>query len=124
MPAGTPDDAPNTDGDAVDDLPSVACTRCGREWPLDYELDELRAGNLAVEQFALDHERHTGHFPDDVTPWIVDCRRCPDRDGYLTERPARRWAETHVRHTGHAVELWAPDDDDSVDVLGSTTVDR
>ena len=100
------DDTPITDDDSsVNNTPTVRCSRCDREWDLGYELDVRRAGNAAVEQFALDHERHTGHFPDEVTPWIADCRHCPDEDRYLSERPARRWAETHARHTGHEVEL-------------------
>lgn len=116
-------DGPDTDPDSpdspiTDEIPRVACSRCNREWELDYELDELRAGNRAVEMFALDHERHTGHFPDDVTPWIVDCRRCRDRDAFLAERPARRWAETHARHTGHAVDLRPPTDESSAAVIG------
>lgn len=98
-------------------VPTVRCSRCSREWQLDVELDEHRAGNRAVELFALDHERHTGHFPDDVRPWVVDCQRCPAGDGYLAEQPARRWAETHARHTGHAVEVRPPTDDGSVDVI-------
>lgn len=100
------------DPSAPDDsgVPTVSCTRCGRDWDLDHELDDLRAGNRAVEQFALDHERHTGHFPDDVTPWIVRCRRCPDGEQFLSERPARRWATAHARHTHHPVHLEAPDD--------------
>lgn len=89
-------------------VPTVSCTRCGREWDLDYELDDLGAGNRAVVQFALDHERHTGHYPDDVTPWIVRCQRCPDGEQFLSERPARRWAATHARHTRHAVRVEAP----------------
>ncbi|WP_435194698.1 hypothetical protein [Natronomonas sp. EA1] len=89
-------------------VPTVTCSRCDSEWELDFELDELMAGNRAVEQFALDHERHTGHFPDDVTPWRVDCRRCPGGEAYLEERPARRWALVHHRHTRHAVELRPP----------------
>ncbi|MFW6317884.1 MAG: hypothetical protein ACOC06_05370 [Halorubrum sp.] len=93
----------------ADEAPTVSCSRCGREWELSYELDDLRAGNRAVEQFALDHERHTGHYPDDVTPWVVRCQRCPDGDRFLAERPARRWARTHARHTGHAVRVQAPD---------------
>ncbi|MFT4947399.1 MAG: hypothetical protein ACI8TL_001641, partial [Natronomonas sp.] len=44
--------------------PTVACSRCGRKWGLEYELDELHAGNSAVQQFAMDHYRHTGHYPD------------------------------------------------------------
>jgi len=104
-----PDPVPPGDGPKpADGVPTVTCSRCDREWALAFELDVLHAGNRAVEQFALDHERHTGHFPDDVRPWVVDCRRCPDGDGYLAERPARRWAETHARHTGHAVELRSP----------------
>lgn len=55
-------------------VPTVSCSRCGREWELEFELKELSAGNRAVEQFALGHERHTGHFPDDVTLWLVDCQ--------------------------------------------------
>ena len=89
----------------ADNTPTVSCSRCDRTWELDYELDSLYAGNQAFEQFALDHERHTGHFPDDVTPWAADCRQCPDGERFLDERPARRWAETHARHTRHSVKL-------------------
>ena len=91
--------------DEIDDVPRVSCSRCDREWDLAYELDELSAGNHALFQFALDHERHTGHYPDDVRPWIVSCRRCPDGEIFLSERPARRWAEAHARHTRHAVTI-------------------
>ena len=42
--------------------PTVSCSRCGRQWDLTHELDELRAGNRAVEQFAIDHERPTGRM--------------------------------------------------------------
>jgi hypothetical protein len=91
-------------------VPTVTCSRCGREWELDFELAELHAGNRAVEQFALDHERHTGHFPDDVTPWIVECQQCPDAEQYLEDRPARRWAKVHARHTTHTVVLRPPTD--------------
>lgn len=97
------DDAPAPDD--VDDTPTVTCTRCDRTWNLEFELDDLHAGNQAMEQFALDHKRHTGHFPDEVSPWIVACRRCPDGEEFLAERPARRWAETHARHTRHEVTL-------------------
>lgn len=100
--------------DDLDEVPTVSCSRCDRQWNLAYELDELRAGNRAVEQFALDHERHTGHYPDDVTPWIVTCKRCPDGEQFLSERPARRWATTHARHTGHDVDLRAPDGNEIV----------
>lgn len=99
-------------------VPTVTCSRCDGEWELGFELDELRAGNRAVEQFALDHERHTGHFPDDVTPWLVDCQRCPDGEAYLEERPARRWARTHARHTRHAVELRPPTAEGSPEIIG------
>lgn len=116
--ADTPDsEDPDDDPVTVDDIPRVACTRCDREWALEYELEELRAGNRAVEQFALDHQRHTGHFPDDVRPWLVDCRRCPDGDGYLTERPARRWAKTHARHTGHRVAIRPPSGEDASEII-------
>ena len=74
-----------------DNDPTVTCERCGREWDLSYELDELMAGNRAAEQFALDHERHTGHYPDGVER--------------LSETAARRWARTHARHTRHDVTL-------------------
>ncbi|AUX09628.1 hypothetical protein AArcSl_2003 [Halalkaliarchaeum desulfuricum] len=105
------DDEP-TNG--IDDVPTVTCSRCGREWDLAYELEELRAGNRAVEQFALDHERHTGHYPDDVTPWLVACKRCPDGEQFLSERPARRWATAHARHTRHDVLLQDPDENQTV----------
>jgi hypothetical protein len=89
--------------DDIDDVPVVACSRCDEEWALDYELDELGVGNQALEAFALDHFDHTGHFPDDVTPWIGDCQRCPETVRRLEERAVRRWAETHARHTRHRV---------------------
>ncbi|CDK40299.1 MULTISPECIES: hypothetical protein [unclassified Halorubrum] len=106
-----------TDDSAPDDrpeVPTVSCARCDREWDLDRELDEIPPGGHAIEQFALDHERHTGHYPDDVTPWTVRCRRCPDGERFLSERPARRWAETHARHTRHTVDIEAPTGDDGV----------
>lgn len=89
----------------VDDTPTVTCSRCDRDWDLDYELDDLKVGNRALEQFALDHKRHTGHFPDDITPWVASCRQCPDCDQFLSNTPARRWARTHARHTHHEVTL-------------------
>jgi len=67
-------------------IPTVACSRCDREWELTYELEEGAAGNRALEQFALDHHRHTGHYPDDVTPWLARCRRCPAGEEFLAER--------------------------------------
>lgn len=91
--------------DEIDDTPMVSCSRCDNEWTLAYELDQLRAGNRALEQFALDHQRHTGHFPDDVTPWVASCRHCPAGEAFLSERPARRWALTHARHARHDVGL-------------------
>lgn len=118
MADGPAPNAPGDDVDRRDGVPTVTCSRCDRKWSLGFELDELSAGNRAVEQFALDHERHTGHFPDDVTPWLADCRQCPDGDGYLAQRPARRWAQTHARHTGHTVELHPPADEDSTEVIG------
>jgi hypothetical protein len=87
--------------------PTVSCARCGRSWDLAAELD--RVGNQAFEQFALDHHRHTGHFPDDVETWQADCTRCPDGEQRLSEGPARRWAETHARHTRHTVTLTGAD---------------
>jgi len=109
-------DGGGIDPSDVDDTPTVTCSRCEDEWDLGYELDTLRVGNRAVERFALDHKRHAGHFPDDVGPWTVACERCPDGDEFLTERPARRWAETHARHTGHDVLLTHTDGE-------STTID-
>ena len=91
--------------------PTVACARCGREWDLEYELEELHAGNSAVEQFAMDHYRHTGHYPDDLTPYRADCQECPQGEQFLTERPAERFAKTHARHTRHTVELSGPERD-------------
>ncbi|MFT4922507.1 MAG: hypothetical protein ACI8XM_001724 [Haloarculaceae archaeon] len=105
------DPDPADPGD-VDDLPTVTCQRCGQTWDLAYELEDLQVGNRALERFALDHKRHTGHFPDDVTPWLADCRNCPDEDAFLSETPARRWASVHVRHTRHAVDLYPPETDD------------
>ena len=108
-------DSSEVGADDIDDTPTVACSRCEREWDLGYELDTLRVGNRAVERFALDHKRHAGHFPDEIRPWSVACQQCPDADEFLTERPARRWAETHARHTDHDVSLGHADG-------GSTTV--
>lgn len=101
-------ESPDADTASVDETPSISCTQCGREWVLEYELDELHAGNRAVEQFALDHQRHTGHYPDGVTPWIAECVQCPEVELYLAERPARRWARTHARHTRHELTLQPP----------------
>ena len=98
-----------TESDAVEDVPTLTCSRCDREWDLTYELEDLQVGNRAVEQFALDHQRHTGHYPDGVTPWLADCQQCPEREPFLAERPAHRFAEGHARHTGHPVTLTAPE---------------
>lgn len=110
-PPTDPDDPPAGDEEPADNTPTISCSRCDRTWRLDFELDALYAGNQAFEQFALDHERHTGHFPDGVTPWVVDCQQCPDGERFLDERPARRWAETHARHTRHTVDLDNPETD-------------
>lgn len=98
----------------VDDTPTVSCDRCGDEWDLSYELDELKVGNQAIEQFALDHKRHTGHFPDDITPWVVTCRQCPASEEFLAESPAETWARVHARHTTHAVEVVYGNEEPSV----------
>ncbi|MHB9285884.1 hypothetical protein ACKVMT_02455 [Halobacteriales archaeon Cl-PHB] len=98
----SPSDGP---GDPPDDVPVVSCTRCGREWDLSYELEDMMVGNQAVEQFALDHHRHTGHYPDDLSTWLASCRHCPESVERLSEDGARRWAETHARHTSHDVDL-------------------
>jgi hypothetical protein len=100
-------DSARDDGPAGDDRvsPTITCARCGREWDLSYELDDLQVGNQAVEQFALDHKRHTGHFPDDVSTWQATCRQCPEGVDRLSEDAALRWAQTHARHTRHAVTV-------------------
>ena len=98
-------DKARSNPDAVDDTPTISCERCGRSWDLEYELDEMAVGNQAVEQFALDHHRHTGHFPDDVSVWQATCRQCPEGVQRLAESAARRWAKTHARHTRHAVTI-------------------
>jgi hypothetical protein len=106
----TDDSFPTVDAD----VPTISCSRCDREWTLDDEYGDLDPGSHAIEQFALDHERHTGHYPDDVSPWMVRCQRCPDGERFLSEGPARRWAETHARHTRHAVHLESPTGSDEV----------
>ncbi|KAB1197805.1 MULTISPECIES: hypothetical protein [Haloferax] len=106
MPSPSDDDFQTPPPTApIDDTPTVSCSRCGNEWDLAYELDELKLGNQSVEQFALDHHRHTGHFPDDVSPWVTNCRQCPATDQFLSEGAARRWARTHARHTRHDVAV-------------------
>lgn len=110
-PTDDPPDTPASLPDDIDDTPTISCSRCDRTWDLGYELDELQVGNRALERFALDHRRHTGHYPDEVTPWIADCQTCPDEELFLSEQPARRWAQTHARHTRHTVELESPLED-------------
>lgn len=97
-----PDDSPSID---AEEPPTVTCKRCDREWDLSKEFDELGVGNHAVEQFALDHQRHAGHFPDGIETWRAKCRNCPEEVERLTRDAATRWAETHARHTRHRVEL-------------------
>ena len=87
----------------VDESPTVSCRRCDREWNLEDELSAV--GNQAFEQFALDHRRHTGHFPDGIETWRVSCRHCPEETERLAKAAAHRWAETHARHTRHDLEI-------------------
>jgi hypothetical protein len=108
---GSPVDVPPAE--AVDDTPTIACTRCDSEWDLSYELDELHTGNQAVEQFALDHKRHTGHYPDGVATWRAACRQCVESTEHLSADAARRWAKIHARHTRHSVDLRHATDDES-----------
>jgi hypothetical protein len=96
-------DRSHADAGPVDDSPTITCRRCDREWDLEDELSAV--GNQAFEQFALDHRRHTGHFPDGIETWRVSCRHCPEEAERLEETAARRWAETHARHTRHTVAL-------------------
>ena len=113
-----PDSPGPPDPDAeIDDTPTVSCTRCGREWDLSHELDELEVGNRAVEQFALDHMQHTGHYPDGVATWRAVCRNCPEGVERLSEHGASRWAETHARHTRHDVEVHPASEGDDVTVV-------
>lgn len=119
MPEDSADDSTvPVEADDVEDVPTVSCARCDREWDLEYELEEMSVGNLAVEQFALDHRRHTGHFPDGISTWDADCRHCPEAVQRLEQQAARRWAETHARHTRHTVAI------DHVDRETPTLVDR
>ncbi len=108
---------PDTDRSPADaeinDTPTVSCARCDREWDLGYELDDLGVGNQAVEQFALDHQRHTGHFPDGIATWRAACRNCPETVERLSKTAVRRWAETHARHTRHSIELRHATDDET-----------
>ncbi|QGN06348.1 hypothetical protein Hrd1104_02915 [Halorhabdus sp. CBA1104] len=97
-----------------ENVPTVSCDRCGREWDLGYELEAMAVGNQAIEQFALDHQRHTGHFPDGLAVWQADCRHCPESVQRLEERGARRWAATHARHTNHDVTLVGDDGHETI----------
>jgi hypothetical protein len=100
--------------DAGENVPTVTCERCGREWDLEYELEDMAVGNQAIEQFALDHQRHTGHFPDGLVVWQADCRHCPESVQRLDERGARRWAKTHARHTSHEVALVGDEEQETI----------
>ncbi|MFB6117503.1 hypothetical protein [Halosegnis sp.] len=86
-------------------VPTVTCSRCEDSWTLEHELDDLGLGNEALAAFAIDHHEHTGHFPDDVRPWLAVCRNCREAVERLEESAARRWAHTHARHTSHAVAV-------------------
>lgn len=108
------DEPPSDTDPTATEAPTVSCSRCERTWTLAHELDTLQAGNRAAEQFAIDHHRHTGHYPDDVSTWVVDCRRCPEREQFLAERPARRFAEAHARHTRHELTLSPPESESTV----------
>ncbi|MFW5900821.1 MAG: hypothetical protein ACOCTH_03530 [Halodesulfurarchaeum sp.] len=108
------DDETGTGEDGVDDVPTVSCEQCGREWDLTYELEDLAVGNQALEQFALDHQRHTGHFPDGVSTWRAECRQCPETVQRLEKRSARRWARTHARHTTHSVAIKHAGEENSI----------
>jgi hypothetical protein len=104
------DDFPPGDGFPTDDFdpeeaPTVTCQRCDQTWDLAREFENLGVGNHAVEQFALDHRRHTGHFPDEIRTWRAKCRHCPEEAERLASDAATRWAETHARHTRHEVEI-------------------
>ena len=118
-----PEDRDRTDprppgpDDEIDDVPTISCTTCGREWDLSHELDELEVGNQAVEQFALDHAQHTGHYPDGVATWRAVCRHCPEGAERLSEHGVSRWAKTHARHTRHTVEVRPAAEDGDVTVV-------
>ncbi|MEF8814580.1 MAG: hypothetical protein V5A55_12285 [Halovenus sp.] len=98
----------------IDDTPTITCERCGRSWDLGYELDEMAVGNQAIQQFALDHHRHTGHFPDGISTWLASCRQCPETVERLEETAARRWAQTHARHTRHTVAIEHADEESNL----------
>ena len=117
-PEETPDAPPERDGE-INDTPTITCERCDREWDASYELDELGVGNQALEQFALDHKRHTGHFPDGVETWRAVCRRCPEAAERLSESGAYRWGKTHARHTRHEVEIRHATDDETTILDGT-----
>ncbi|QIB76214.1 hypothetical protein GL213_01620 [Halogeometricum borinquense] len=108
------DDIDQTHSNDIEDTPSVTCSRCDREWDLSYELDDLEVGNQSFEQFALDHMRHTGHFPDGISPWIVSCRHCPEEEEFLAASAAQRWSKTHARHTRHSIEVTHADEETTV----------
>lgn len=114
MPNSSSWDVDPSEDESADRVPTVRCSRCEHQWELSYELDTLQVGNRALEQFAIDHHRHTGHFPDDATPWQVECRRCPDGEEFLSRRPAQRWGKAHARHTGHDVVVRHVDADPTI----------
>ncbi|SFR99226.1 hypothetical protein SAMN05216559_2173 [Halomicrobium zhouii] len=103
MPGPDDDSRPTPPSDPEPDDIIVSCERCDREWDLSDELATV--GNQAFEQFALDHRRHTGHFPDSIETWRTSCRNCPEEAERLDEDAAHRWAATHARHTRHDVEI-------------------
>jgi hypothetical protein len=108
----------------ADPAPTISCSTCGETWDLSFELDELHAGNRALEQFALDHFRHTGHYPDNVAPWTASCQQCPAEERYLERRPAQRFGETHARHARHSVVVESPSKDTHhIDPDSVTTVE-
>jgi hypothetical protein len=111
------DDGDDLTGGDPADAPTISCERCDREWDLAREFDQLGVGNHAVEQFALDHKRHTGHFPDGIRTWRARCRNCPEEAERLSRDAATRWGETHARHTRHRVELRHAHDDETT-VIG------
>lgn len=108
----TDDDFSTADFDS-DEAPTVTCRRCDQTWDLAREFEDLGVGNHALEQFALDHKRHTGHFPDEIRTWRAKCRNCPEEAERLAADAANRWAETHARHTRHEVEVRHARDDET-----------
>jgi hypothetical protein len=100
----TSDDFSTSDEDP-EDAPTITCKRCDQTWDLAREFEDLGVGNHAIEQFALDHKRHTGHFPDSIRTWRAKCHNCPEEAERLAQDAVTRWAETHARHTRHEIEI-------------------